>query len=515
MKEAWWQISWLHVLSPLLVVIVGATLVLLLTLGQRSSCQCGSSLRWVGLSALLLALGLIIVRNKAPIESVLAQAYRWDTLTMIFTGALLVMAIISLLFSLHRPLAWEGEWVAVLLFAVGGGGLAIGATDFISLFVGLELFGLSTYILVGLQKGSRFTSEAAWKYLITGGVATAVFLYGVSFLAGYTGKTSFAILQKYIMVMVKMGSVSNVSWILLSFLLVFIGLALKLALVPFHSWAPDVYRGSSSPMLVWLLVGVKVTLLAILLRLVTLVYQPAFDFFTELGYQAVPWLIFGLALLTIVIGNVASLFQERVKSAFAYASLAQGGYLLLPFSNNDQSMIESVSSLTLSGSVSLVLYMIAYALVVFGGLAIIEAVTAKSDSEGVEVFAGLIHRSPLMALAMTGFLFSAAGIPFLTAGFFAKFYLLVNVLTTNGYRLMLFLLVTLFSYLAYFRILRQIFFRPSADSRPVYLPWNLSFVVIASIAGTLLLGFFPGGASRFVDLEDWIRSGSWISGGPG
>lgn len=477
---------------------------------KRSSGR-GTAFRWVGLSSLLFSLGLVLARSGAPIESILARSYRWDTPTMVFTAALLVIAIVSLLFSLHETLAWEGEWVATLLCAVVGGCLAIGATDFISLFVSLELFGLSTYILVGLQKGNRFTMEAAWKYLITGGVATAVFLYGVSFMVGPAGETGFSSFYTYILVMLQSGAKGSMAWILFSFFLIFIGLALKLALVPFHLWAPDVYRGSGSPMLVWLLVGVKVTLLAVLFRLATLVYQPVLYLLSLLGYRMVPWLIFGLALLTILVGNVASLFQKRVKGAFAFASLAQGGYFLLPFSNN-QPIFESVSPLVLPGGVSLLVYVVAYALVVFGGLAIIETVTSESGSEDVGAFAGLIHRSPVIALSMTGLLLSAAGVPLLTAGFFAKFYLLLNVMEHDSYRAMLFLLVTLFSYLAYFRILRQIFFRRcSVDFKRMNVPWNLSFVITVSVAGTLLLGFFPGGVSRFIDAENWVRSGSLVS----
>ncbi|ARU60521.1 proton-translocating NADH-quinone oxidoreductase subunit N [Tumebacillus avium] len=441
---------------------------------------------WIGVAGLLVAL-VLVLRNfgvvaDGGLKELSNMLYVLDDFGNVFKVIFILGTMFTLLMSIdffrHNPAVKVAEYSYLLIFATVGAMVMSSAYDLITLFVGLELLSIASYILVAIRRDAK-GGEGAMKYLISGSIATAFALYGMSFLYGVTGQTNIAQASQMIAQM----WIEFKPLIVLSFLLMTIGFGAKIALVPFHMWAPDTYEGAPNPITAFLSVVSKAAGFALVLRLFIWAFGPEFN---ELYmYLAI------LAGLTMVIGNIAALAQKNIKRLLAYSSVAQAGYLLIPLavlgSGNAQENIWLAF-----GEVTF--YLTAYLFMTMGAFAILTNVTREAGNETLEAFRGLYKRSPFQAVAMTVFILSMAGMP-ITAGFFGKFYIFLGAINTQMYWLAALLFITsAIAFYYYFGVLKAMFMKESeapVTEQKLALPWSLGLIAGVGLIGTIVLGVLP------------------------
>ncbi len=305
---------------------------------------------------------------------------------------------------LKRQQMVRGEYYTLLLFSVAGMMLMAKAADLMVMFLALELLSIPLYVLTAFARPREIGEEAALKYFLLGAFAAAFFVYGIALTYGATQTTQIS----GIAAAVDTGR-ANLALLAFGAGLLLVGLGFKVAAVPFHMWTPDVYQGAPSPVTGFMAAGAKVAGFAALLRVLVLA-------FPVLGSQLTP-IVWVLALLTMVVGNLAALAQKNIKRMLAYSSIAHAGYMLV-------AVVAFADARVAPMAVAAVLfYLGAYALTNFGAWAVVIAVE-HAEGKGLEIadYAGLGRKHPWLALAMTIFMLSFGGFP-PTVGFVGKFYL--------------------------------------------------------------------------------------------
>lgn len=339
--------------------------------------------------------------------------------TILVLGTLFVIGFSRFYIKNHSEV--PGEFYVIILSALLGGMLLSGARDLIMLFVALETLGISSYIMVGYFRNDSKSAEAALKYLVYGGMATAILLFGFSLLYGLSGSTDFAEIARYLQV-VKPG------YPMLAVMSVMImgGFCFKLSAAPFHMWAPDVYEGAPTPVTAFLSVVSKVAGFAVVMRVL----------YTLLGgYEGWFAVLATISVLSMVIGNFVALSQRNIKRLLAYSTIAHAGYMLLGLLVLDNP----------SGLASLMYYLIAYLFMNIGAFAIvIHFSNLTGGRDDIEAYAGLVRKQPTLALLFVVFLLSLAGMP-ITAGFFGKFFLFQAVAQAGSNHLWLVIVALLTS----------------------------------------------------------------------
>ena len=322
------------------------------------------------------------------------------------------------------------------------------------------------------------------KYVINGSIASAVTLFGMSYVYGITGTTN---LQEMAVILPTVADSQYIYLLGLAFFMIFVGLSFKIASAPFHMWAPDVYQGAPTPVTAFLSVVSKTAGFVILVRIVLVVYlstpagaeglEKATPLLANLQiYMAV------LAAITMIIGNVVALRQKNIKRLFAYSSIGHAGYLLVAFTALSPFMFDA-----------LWFYLGAYMFMTLGAFAIIQLMTAKDDNEDISSFAGLYRRSPFLAVTMGVFLVSLAGLPG-TAGFIGKLNIFLGALVMEpAFYVLASIMIgtTVISYIYYFRIFAQIFMRPAETEEKVKTPVPLGIMIGVAAAATIIFGIFP------------------------
>ncbi|UZJ79205.1 NADH-quinone oxidoreductase subunit NuoN [Fictibacillus sp. KU28468] len=421
--------------------------------------------------------------------SLFHDMYRLDSFSKAFkqilllgTGLILVLAYD---YRMGEEEEYRGEFYYLLLTALLGAMFMASSGDMITLFIGLELLSLSSYVMAGMRKRKLESNEAAFKYVVTGGISTAITMFGMSYVFGLTGETNLYAVGAALR---DTSILQNQFLLVFAFFITFAGLTFKIASAPFHMWAPDVYQGSPLPVTAFLSVVSKTAGFAIILRFFLMCFSSAPGIKGDpLLLQVQPYLAV-LAGATMIAGNVIALRQRNIKRLFAYSSVAQAGYILVPF--------VSVSALLFETTW---FYLLAYLFMNIGAFAVIQEVTAASGTNDISGFAGLYKRSPWLAFAMTIFILSLAGIP-ATAGFAGKFGIFMNALGTNpGHYILAGILMaaTVVSYFYYFNIIGQMFFRSGQEERAIQHKKGLLFVTALCAAATMFFGIFPGTALHF------------------
>jgi NADH-quinone oxidoreductase subunit N len=379
----------------------------------------------------------------------------------------------------------QSEYYYLLLTALLGAMVMASSADIITLFVGLELLSISSFVLVGLRKKSLFANEASFKYVVSGGIATAFTLFGMSYMYGLSGTTNLYLMTE------RLAEAYNGGFaflVLLSFAFVLVGISFKISAVPNHLWAADVYQGAATPITAFLAVVSKAAGFALVLRLLVTAY---IGLVTPEGHsvlmQNLSVILSVAAALSMIIGNTMALRQTNVKRMMAYSGVAQAGYILVPFATLTNLFYEQT-----------VFYLIAYLLASFGAFAVLMVVFRDQDTEELKSFAGLYHRSPLVAIAMTLFMLSFAGIP-VSAGFFGKFYLFMSAILQKHYWLAAIMMGTsVISYYYYFGIIRQMYMRPGNTEAPLKVPTSVAVIIALMALGTFVFGIAPGSLFDFV-----------------
>ncbi|RAK20425.1 NADH dehydrogenase subunit N [Anoxybacillus vitaminiphilus] len=442
-------------------------------------------LGWFAFAGVIVALISLVGLLPVEVTSILEDTFRLDSFAKAFKFILLAGAACVILLSMdYQPaegMPYRGEFYYLFLAALLGAMMMTSSGDLITMFVGLELLSISSYILVGLRKKYVPSNESAMKYVINGGISTAITLFGMSYIFGLTGTTNLKAIAGQLSTVIDMGQQYLLA---LALLMLFVGLSFKLASAPFHMWAPDVYQGAPTPVTAFLSVVSKTAGFVIVLRLMIYIFAgtPAEGTNSASMLLSMQDYIAFLAGATMIIGNTIALRQRNVKRMFAYSSIAHAGYLLVGFVTMSMFIIDSIW-----------FYLVAYLLMNLGAFAILQVIADKSGSEDISQFAGLYRRSPLVAVAMGIFILSLAGIPG-TAGFIGKVNIFLGAFVTEPAHYVLaavMIATTVISYVYYFGILTQMFFRPAAEQTPVKLPLGVMMVVIFCAIGTIVFGVVP------------------------
>jgi NADH-quinone oxidoreductase subunit N len=430
-----------------------------------------SILVFMSLTGLLMAAISSLAKFNLPVHS-FNGAYVVDHLSVFFTFIFCISSAMAILLSVDfnkREEIKVGEYYSLILFCTVGMVVLASSTDMIMIFLGIEIISISLYILAGVRRKDIKSNEAALKYFLLGAFATGFLLYGMALIYGSTGSTKLAIISKVI----SEGQIISEPLMLMGVVLLIIGFSFKVAAVPFHMWAPDVYQGAPTPVTAFMAVGPKAASLAAFYRIMT-------EAMPELSYS---WeiLLCIVSVLSMFIGNLGAIMQTNIKRLIAFSSVSHVGYLLIAI----------IAKSSLSSS-SLMFYMLTYAFMIFGVFGIV-ILLGKKGEENLEIenYSGLAYKHPIIALTMTIFLLSLGGLPPL-AGFVAKFYIFSAALK-EGY-LILVIIAVLNSAISFYYYLKVIVFmymkEPVKPLNVTLSPMTL-LVIAISVFGTIQLGIYP------------------------
>lgn len=480
-------------LLPEFIVTLGLILVLVLSIAApKKTVAENNVLMGISLAALLSALfALSWVFQQQPLlsapQTLFLGTLTLDSFSILIRLILVIGAGITIAISHHflrLNTRIMGDFYALILGATLGGMFLASATDLITVFVGLETLSITSYILAGYLRRTVASTEASFKYLVYGGAATGVFLFGLSLVYGLVGSTQFSDIAG---VFIQYHVTATPPTILLAMLMVFSALAFKLSLAPFHIWTPDVYEGSPTPVAAFLSVVSKTAAFAIAIRLAVTVFI--------LTSQIVNLFIV-LAILSMVIGNFVALKQTSLKRLLAYSTIAQAGYMILGF------LVLGPESVA-----SILFYLMTYVFMNLGAFAGAISFQNLTGSDDIASYSGLFHKRPLLAFGITICLLSLAGIP-ITAGFFAKFFLFKAVASVAPIYLWfvgIALVNSLISLAYYINVIRLMVVKePSAVVNTISseAPQSTSLNVALSfcVVMTLLLGIISAPLYEFTQL---------------
>ncbi|WP_102273632.1 NADH-quinone oxidoreductase subunit NuoN [Cytobacillus massiliigabonensis] len=481
------------IMTPEFIILGVITLLSLLDLFMAKSVN-RKLLGWLGLAGILGALvSLLTLMGNGP-ESILYDTFRLDSFAIAFKLLLLIGAALVFLIAIsYEPKEglneYRGEFYYLFLAALLGAMMMSSSGDLITLFIGLELLSISSYILAGIRKKNSGSNESAMKYVVNGGISTSITIFGMSYVYGLTGTTNLLDMARHV---VTLSDSQHIYLLGLAFFMIFVGLSFKVATAPFHMWAPDVYQGAPTPVTAFLSVVSKTAGFILIVRILMVIF---YNIPTE-GPGSMPLLIkvqdyiAFLAAATMIIGNVVALRQKNIKRLFAYSSIAQAGYLLV--------VVASMSAFLFD---TLWFYLGAYLFMNLGAFAIIQLITQKTGSEDITEFAGLYRKAPILAIAMAVFILSLAGIPG-TAGFIGKLNIFMGALVVEPAHYVLvsiMIATTVVSYFYYFGVMVQMFFRPAANVEVKFkLPAGLGVVIGVCVFATILFGVAPNIALDFL-----------------
>jgi len=390
------------------------------------------------------SIALVLTLAALGFSSYQWQSMPWGGAGEIFSGLLaydgFTVFLRLFLFGFAALLIWlsmltgipdsedSGDFYCLLLGATVGMSLMASATHLLMVYIGVEMASLPSYALAGFLKGKRQASEASLKYVVYGGGASGVMLYGISLLAGKFGTAYLPDLANaYVKALHQSPSAAAIGadpYLLLGTMLILIGMGFKLAAVPFHFWCPDVFEGAAAEVAAFLSVASKGAALALVGRFslilagLTAPGPDRYDAWLHVARYLVPGLAF-FAVLTTTFGNLAAYLQTNLKRLLAYSTIAQAGYMMM-----------GLAALNREGASAVLFYLVAYLFMNLGAFAVVAFLRNQTGSEDLSAYRGLAYRSPLLAVLMSIFLLSLLGMPPL-AGFAAKFQIL-SALTHAG-----------------------------------------------------------------------------------
>ena len=394
-----------------------------------------------------------------------------DGFSLLFNWMLLAATALVALIS-YRYLDIEGEhhgeYYSLLLLAQAGMFFLAAGTELVTVFVGLELMTVSFYVMVGFLRGDRRSNEAAMKYILLGAFSSGFLAYGFSLLYGLTGST-------------RLGPITDAlssrdpfdPLLCLALVTTGVGLLFKIAVVPFHMWAPDVYEGAPTAVTAFLSVASKAASFAFLMRLALGPFAAS-----RAAWEPV---LGGIAVLTLTVGNLAAITQTNVKRLLAYSSISHAGYALLGIIAGNSAGIQGTA-----------VYLAVYTFMNLGAFLVVVALRRENiRGDEVDDMTGLMHSSQAYAVLMLVFLLSLAGIP-PTAGFIAKYYIFLALIQTQHYALAvaaaLYVAVALYYY---FRLVRRMFTGELREAAPLASSMGLKLAMGTSALVTLGAGLFP------------------------
>jgi NADH-quinone oxidoreductase subunit N len=450
----------------------------------------------------LAAIPLVVMAVSSAGDRVLFDgSYVVDPFALVMKGVFLMAGYVVLLMSfsyIESGRYYEGEYYFLLLMSILGSLVLASSRDLIGLFIGIELVASPVYVLAGFRKGDLRSNEAALKYYLLGVLASALLLYGSSFVFGLTGALTFDGIAA------AAGGLVHEPAFVLAVLFILAGIGFKVSAVPFHFWAPDTYEGAPTPITAYLSVSSKTAGFVALLTVLYRAFGPA-----SAVWAPAVWV---LAALTMTVANLAALRQSNIVRLLAYSSISHAGFMLVPFV-----VAPYVGPEGLGNAVSAtVTYLVIYAFMNLGAFALVIAGARKSGSGDVDGWAGMATYAPGLAFLGAVFFFGLAGIPPL-AGWFAKFVMFRAALTAgSGWAVALAVIAALNSIVAvyyYARVVKAMWMDPipatvpDVEIREGATPMALSLALGITAAVVLVAGAVPGIVTFFSDATKVLAGG--------
>jgi NADH-quinone oxidoreductase subunit N len=491
----------LKLASPEAVVVITALLVLAIGLTSRQAAEVAgvstakpptrvvgsnTATGWCSLVAAVgIAIAIAAILTQPRNANLFGGMLVITPLTSLFKVICLALSFFTVcLVRSEKSLCNPGEYLAIILLATVGLMLLVGSEELLMIFIGLELLGLSLYVMAAFDKTDLRSAEAGLKYFLFGSTSSAFTLFGISLIYGMSGSTTLAAVSD------KLASAPVQPLLATGVVMTLIGFAFKIAAAPFHLWAPDAYQGAPVTSAAFIASGSKVASFVVLGKIVLVGFGPVHG---SAGWHAIAagWspVLAVLAALSILIGNLVALAQTNLRRLLAYSAVAHAGYTLLGLVAGSR-----------DGFSATLFYTAVYAVTLIGAFGIVAVVRSETGGDDLKNFSGLVRRDPLLAGCMAVFMLSLAGIPPLV-GFFGKFYLFSAALKAGGnYSLLWLVALALFgsfvSLYYYLIVLKAIFVdefslaaSSTLDRRPSYLLQRITVAVLT--AAVLLLGLIP------------------------
>jgi NADH-quinone oxidoreductase subunit N len=467
-------------LGPELSLLGFAIVVILLDLFIKQK----KVLAGIGIAGVLVSAGFTVAMWGGQGIAIFGRMLSVDNFALFFKLLMLTAAGLVILASqdyVSKFQRFQGEYYALVLISATGMMLLAAATDLISIYVSLELTGISLYVLTTFLK-DRKSSEAGLKYLLLGAVASAILLYGMALTFGFTGRTCLMCIAEYVQGMPGAGLLSHPA-LILAMVLLAAGFGFKIASFPFQMWVPDVYEGAPTPITAYLSVASKAAGFAVILRI----------FFVAFGspeWLSLNWgMMFAvLSAITMTVGNVVAILQGNIKRMLGYSSIAQAGYLMVGLATVGMAL--GSDSLGQSG---LIFFLMSYAVTNLGAFIAVIAISNKVDSDEIDKFTGMGKRAPLLAAALTLCLISLIGLP-PTAGLIAKIYIFSGAVQNGLLWLVIVAVInSAISAFYYLRVVKVMWLGVPASEEKVPSSWPLRTALGLCCLFVLLLGVIPGG----------------------
>jgi NADH-quinone oxidoreductase subunit N len=484
-----------HGLAPEIILTLVIAVVLVADLFLDSSRKwLLSNIAAFGLVAAMVPI-LSLALSDTDVRSMVGGAYVVDNFALVLKALFLGVGFVVLLMSINYVEDgdyYEGEFYFLLLCSLLGMVVMSSSRDLITIFVALETLSIPAYMLAGWRKRDLKSNEASLKYYLLGVLASAIMLYGMSLIYGFTGTTILTEIGEQLA-----GNAAEMPMVTLAIVFIIVGFAFKVSAVPFHSWAPDTYEGAPTPVTAFLSVASKTGGFVALLQLV---------FIGFFGRDDVWGPMFGiLAALTMTVGNLIALRQTNVVRMLAYSSIAQAGYILVPLAVAGSGPGEASQS----AFTAAVVYLLVYAAMNLGAFAIVIAVARKTRSGEISSYGGLYEYAPGLAVIMTIFLFSLAGIPPL-AGLWAKLFVFRAVIDAGTpWALLLGVVVAVNSVIALFyyaAIAKEMWMNPvpDGDKTRIRVPAPLITALAITAVVVVAVGVYPQTFANFGDLASLV-----------
>ncbi len=401
----------LLLVSPMIALFIASLIPITIKVMRGNSEQSATATLTQGIGGIIAAMILLILVSGSG-STAFANALVFDGVTT-WMGVIALFSAAAGLLLMHDNKATNGDQFSELVFltlsSTIGMLILVSAVDLLMTFIGLEMMSLALYLMIGMSHEQRVSKEAAIKYFILGSFASAIFLYGIAFMFGTVGSTYIP------QIIASTGQLISTSrMFVFGMTMLTLGFCFKVSIVPFHAWTPDVYQGAPTPHSAFMATAVKTVSFAAFLRLISTK--------SLIGSENLLDFLQWLAVITMILGNVAALLQNNFKRMLAYSSIAHSGYLLVGI------ITTGISDKMSFGASGVIFYLAGYCLMTMGAFAVVCLMErTEAHSLSIEDMAGFGKTHPLMAFCLTLFLLSLAGVPPLI-GFFGKFYLFTSAI---------------------------------------------------------------------------------------
>jgi NADH-quinone oxidoreductase subunit N len=473
-------------------LILSGTIVLVLIVDAFLSARrkwLAMPLAFVGVLAAQVATLALIGETRVTFGG----SYVVDDFALLFKSFFLSVALVVLMISFRyfrEGRFYQGEFYFLLLTSILGCVTMPSSRDLLMLFISLELVSAPGFLIAAFRKSDPRSNEAGIKFFLIGVLSTAVMLYGMSLVYGVTGTLNLVEIGQALSGVLPPGQEPLV---LAAILFVVAGFAFKVSAVPFQFWAPDTYEGAPVPVAAFLATASKAAGFAGLLQLMFVAFPAQYEFWTPIFAT--------LSILTMVIGNFIALQQRQVVRLLAYSSIAQAGYMLLPFA-----LVGADPNVNASAFAASVTYILIYSIMTLGAFAVVVAMSREARSLQISDFAGLGKRAPVIAVAMTVFMVSLAGIP-PTGGFWGKFLVFGAAIEAGGIGVALaivMLVTSVVSLYYYLAVPRQMLFVEPDQERRLAAPALVTTVTVVATVAILAVGVWPELLAHFPPLATLV-----------